>query len=305
MLFRNVVLLMIIFFSTKIFSETKQYYCTSADSRFFNLLLNLIGSIHRYNYDDLGEIAVFDLGLTKIEKLILSKIAKVTLHQLDRTNQLILEPVVTAPNGRKVAGAFSWKPVAIKQSLEIFPYVLYLDAGLSVMDHLGDIFDYIIENKYFFISSGPHNIADRITNYVVENLLEKDFPLLKEFVLKETTKSMLAGVQGVSKDLYNSYVAPMYEYSKDFYLFHDDKTAKLGWGEARHDQSVFSIVMYANDYKLLDYINGYIELHFKNGSKKKVCCSDSFNRNGPTHILVSQAGMSYEGGFRKHLKFKD
>ena len=44
-----------------------QYYCTAANSDYFKILLNLIGSIHETNFDKLGGIAVFDLGLTEDE----------------------------------------------------------------------------------------------------------------------------------------------------------------------------------------------------------------------------------------------
>src|SRR5439155_21284257 len=50
------------------------YFCTAADSSYFTHLLNLIGSIHKISFDQLGEIAVFDLGLHQEQVEELNKI---------------------------------------------------------------------------------------------------------------------------------------------------------------------------------------------------------------------------------------
>ena len=53
-----------------------QYFCTACDSRYFDNLLNLIGSIHAVSFKQLGEIAIFDLGLTDEQKDHLYSIQK-------------------------------------------------------------------------------------------------------------------------------------------------------------------------------------------------------------------------------------
>lgn len=40
---------------------TPQYYCTAANWPYFHRLINLIGSIHKHNYNDLEETRCDDL----------------------------------------------------------------------------------------------------------------------------------------------------------------------------------------------------------------------------------------------------
>lgn len=45
--------------------QQDMYFCIPSDSKFFDKLLRLIGSIHYTNFAKTKEIAVFNLGLTK------------------------------------------------------------------------------------------------------------------------------------------------------------------------------------------------------------------------------------------------
>ena len=80
----------------------KQYYCTAADSRFFPHLKNLIGSIHQTNFDVLGEIAVFDLGLINDQINNLQKMQKVTVNKVEITTKNLLTNFVTSKGKREV-----------------------------------------------------------------------------------------------------------------------------------------------------------------------------------------------------------
>src|SRR5436853_448814 len=53
------------------------YFCMAADHKYYQCLLNLIGSIHRFNFDDTAAIAVYDIGLTAQQKEQLRGIEKV------------------------------------------------------------------------------------------------------------------------------------------------------------------------------------------------------------------------------------
>ena len=160
-------------FASDIQLQLKHYYCTASDDKYYNRLLNLIGSIHKIDFDNLGEIAVFDLGLTEKQKQQLAQIMRVRVYAVEMTNPRLLEHVVTASNGRKVRGSFAWKPVIIKQALEKFPEILYLDAGTTVLKPLDYVFQYIHENGYFLMSCSaePHNnIVNRVTKKVFNNI---------------------------------------------------------------------------------------------------------------------------------------
>lgn len=109
------------------FAGFPQYYCTACNWNYFECLLSFIGSLHETNFDHMAELAVFDLGLTSDQVEKLNSIQKVSVHPLEKA-----DPTITSyyrNHGIVCLGWYAWKPIAIKQALELFPYVLYLDSG--------------------------------------------------------------------------------------------------------------------------------------------------------------------------------
>jgi hypothetical protein len=232
--------------STKLTAHEDAFYIvTAADGRFFSVLLNFIGGVHRVNFDDLGEIAVFDLGLKDEQRTVLAGIDKVRVYQVEMTNPYLLTHFVIRPGGRTAPGWYSWKPVVIKQALDMFPDILYIDAGLLVLKPLNHVFRYLRKNGYFLIDCA-HNIKIMTTKYVIEkfNLNSKE----RSWIMEPHVYGISAGFQGLTHSLYNNYVLPMYENSKDIELFVDDGTSSGGFGWGRCDQTLFSI--YARLLKL-------------------------------------------------------
>lgn len=214
------------------------YFCTVADDKHYPILLNMIGSIHKHNFYDVEKILVYDLGLSEIHKQELRNIKKVELCEVEKTNPDILNDIETAPN-RKVKGLFSWKPVIIKDALDKYPYVLYLDAGTTILKPLNNLFKHIKQNGYLLLDCG-HSIKWMTTKYLIDKLdlnSEKN-----SWLLNDETIGIDAGFQGVSRAVYDSYVIPMYEFAKDIKNFTDDGTCPNGWGTGRHDQTLYSIV---------------------------------------------------------------
>lgn len=215
------------------------YFCTISDEKHYPLLLNLIGSIHKYNYYDVEQILVYNLGLTDIQIRELQNIKKVTVCEIEKTNPNILDNIETGVN-RHVKGLFSWKPVIIKDALDKFPYVLYLDAGTTILKPLNNLFKHISQNGYLFFDCG-HSIKWMTTQYLINKLdLNSD---KNKWILEDNVFGIDAGFQGVSRKIYDSYVLPMYEFSKDILNFTDDGTCPDGWGTGRHDQTLYSILV--------------------------------------------------------------
>lgn len=219
------------------------YFCTACDTQFYPRLLRQIGAIHKYDFDSLIEIAVFDLGLTAQEKATLNTIEKVKIYAIEMTNPQMLtlynvRGATTLEKDRKARGWYSWKPVVLKQALDMFPYVLYMDSGISPLCSLKPIFEHMKREGCFLRSCG-HGIREMTTNYVI-----KKFDLTNPenaFILDPKTFGISAGLQGVTRDVYDMYVKPMYELSKDIRNFVDDGSTPNGFGSARHDQTLFSI----------------------------------------------------------------
>lgn len=216
------------------------YYSTVADEKHFPLLRNLIASIHKVDFDFLNEIAVFDIGLTSAQRQELGRMQKVSVHDVEMTHPDLLTYFVTNPWNKQVRGWFAWKPVVLKKSLEMFPYLLYLDAGTLLLSSPNDLFKHIKQNGYFLLSVN-HNIVDRVTNPVRERLIPTFTPEQQMHVLHPDTWMVAGGIQGLSQAVYHDYILPIYRLSCDLSLFADDGSARLGFGEARHDQTIFSL----------------------------------------------------------------
>ena len=284
----------------------KHYYCTPSDEKHYHMLKNLIGSIHNVDFANLEEIAVFDLGLNNKQIIELKNMQKVNVYQVEKTNPDILKYFVTSPNGRKARGYFAWKPVVIKQALDMFPYVLYLDSGTTVLKPLNNLFEYIKNNEYFLLSctASPNcNISNRITKTVLEQIISKLTPEMQTKILDEKTIEIDAGLQGLSRQMLNNYVLPMYNHSKNLDLFKDDGTAKFGYGAARHDQSLFSI--HAHCLNLNIFPEGWLNILLNNKLESLHIHWNREDINANTSIYRSRGDINFQGGKTKFIKFKN
>lgn len=238
------------------------YYCTSADSRFYQPLLRLISSIAKSDKKNFKEISVFDLGFTKKQRSYLEKLDKVRVCDIKTNNPDVLKPFRTSSGGRKVRGWFAWKPIAMKQALERYPYFLYLDSAMEILKPLDALFEYIRQKGYFLITAGKHNISNRITKKVLHEIVEKLSHEAQTKLMRNDTYMISAGIQGLSRKIYDEYLLPVYNTTQNLDLYADDGTAKMGFGAGRHDQTIFSI--YAHLLHMKIHPIGWINLEFAN-----------------------------------------
>jgi hypothetical protein len=189
---------------------------------------------------------VYDLGLNEKALENLNKIDKLKVYQIEKINPDILKDIQTDTH-RYVKGLFSWKPVIIKQALDMHNEILYLDAGTTLLKPINNLFKHIEQNGYLFFDCG-HSIKWMTTEYVKQKFdLEKEE---NKWILDDNTVGIDAGFQGVSRKVYNEYIMPMYELSKDIRNFFDDGSCPEGWGTGRHDQTLFSILVQKLNYKI-------------------------------------------------------
>lgn len=229
----------------------RHYYCTASDEKYFALLLNLIGSIHHIDYQNLGEIAVFDLGLTPEQVAQLQRIVGVRVLTVVPKNPELLTPFTTRPDGTQARGWYSWKPVIIYQYLQEQDCFLYLDAGMTVMQRPVALFEYL-RQKGYFLTSANHSFAGRIT-VPVQNWLRQNFTAVQIAQLEQPQIGMLsAGLLGVTKRIQASLIQPVYDLVRtdSLALFADDGSAPAGFGAARHDQTLFSIYAHLNGLRI-------------------------------------------------------
>lgn len=221
------------------------YFCTAANEYYFIYLLNLIGGIHKNNYENLKEISIFDLGLNQEQRDYLKKIEKVEIYDLELTHPDLLSFFWLPNNGRGVLGWYAWKPVAVKQILEKHEYVLWIDAGSTVLKNLDHLFEHIKKEGYFLATIGSDNFPEAPEHPLLgctTTYIKEKFNLESNSLLNNDT--VMANTFGISRAKKNLFIDPMYELSKDLRNFQDDGTAPNGWGGARHDQVLLGILSY-------------------------------------------------------------
>lgn len=237
------------------------YYCTSADSDFFKKVTNLVNSINQHDVEFVEKILIFDLGFTPAQRQLLAKIPHVYLRDVEKVCPEILNLFLTShgpPRPRWVRGWFAWKPVVIKQALDECPYIFYIDAAIEIYKPLDDLFKHIVEHGYFLLSTETSTLNSRMTKSVATELVSKLSLGLQKNLFSGEMISISAGVQGLSRKVYDDYVWPVYNLAKNLDLFMDDGSAPLGFGAGRHDQIIYTIYAYQNNFKI--YHNGWMDL---------------------------------------------
>lgn len=218
------------------YNQDKMHFVIVADKERYKMLRKCISSIVNTNRNDLGHIAVFNLGLSENQQTELNNLEFVHVYEIELANPYIYTKFVVNNNKKKARGWYSWKPIVLKQALNMFPLMLYVDASTLVKRNLTLFFRHIRCNNYLFIDCG-HDIKFMTTKPVINkfNLDRADRAhILLDYGLE-------AGFQGLSRAVYKDYICPIYELAKDITNFEDDGTAPDGFGCFRHDQTYFSI----------------------------------------------------------------
>jgi hypothetical protein len=221
------------------------YFVTVCDTEHFPWVCGLIESIVKHNRANVHTIAVFDLGLTGQEIKKLKKMKHVEVHVIQDANPDMRKKFKVRANGRLARGWYSWKPVVFHQALSLFPYFLYIDSGIEVTRPLNDIFSDIVKQGYCLFESS-HTILPTVTQHVLQ-LFDLDDDAHRSIL---HANSISAGIQGISRAVSDNYVTPMYHLAADITNFQDDGSAAGGFGWARHDQTLFSIIARDAQFKI-------------------------------------------------------
>ena len=149
------------------------YICTAANSANFTCLLNFIGSLHKYNFNDIDHVAVYNLGLSSEEINYLKTIEKLEVYSIELTHPDLLKPFNTKSGEGSIQGWYAWKPVAIKQTFDSAPansIVLWVDAGTTILNTILPLLNYTNEQGYFFHNSAAKAITKEITTFVKKSI---------------------------------------------------------------------------------------------------------------------------------------
>jgi hypothetical protein len=236
---------------------------TGANHRFFRHLVDLIGSLHKVSFDEIEEIAVFDLGLTGNQRFILSHIDKVKVYSLEHPNPDLLKNFYIPNSSRPYLGWYAWKPAAIHQILKKYPYVIWLDSGCEIEYSLTPLFEHILETGYFLpLSSEESSVFDNIRTHATRKVRDY-FGLDHEdsrWILDKV--HVHAAFFGLRQDQKELFLEPWFDLTQNVDLFQDDGTSEGGWGQCRHDQTLLSILCYQKKLDILSLNPLYKKLSY-------------------------------------------
>jgi hypothetical protein len=257
-------------------------FVTVADYEHYPWLSGLFTSIYKHNKNHEINIIVFDIGLLSEQVKALEAQNNIQVVPIEMVHPDLCKKFVVRKNGRLARGWYAWKPVVFYQALNYFDYFLYIDSGMRVRAPLDIIFAAIQQDGYFFYTC-HHKIRPTITKYILNkfNLNQRGRGSVLEHY------GMLGGLQGLSKSMLTSYIKPMYELAHDLRNFEDDGTAPWGFGGARHDQSLFSLLARLSGYIIHD---NFVTLDSKKISFKM----DNFitvSKNIDENILAAQCHL--------------
>ena len=137
---------------------------SDASTENFLELINLIGSLHKYNFHCIWKIVVYDIGLTMEQCEILKKLAAVKIKDAPK-----FYPHTFAKGG--------WKLSAIKDCMEneTAGAFLYCDASVKFQQDLMSIFKLIEQRGYALWHTGVRPNQKWITKCIYEILEVREF----------------------------------------------------------------------------------------------------------------------------------
>ncbi|MEM7708760.1 MAG: FkbM family methyltransferase [Pseudomonadota bacterium] len=127
-------------------SVLERVVVTSFDAAYFNQGINLIASLHRTSFDEIDRIIVYPLGLGETEKLQLLELDKVELAEYPAEITKETFPEFLEPKSR------AYKSYAMRAAADLVSkeaLILWMDAGLSALTSVAEIFDLISEHDFF------------------------------------------------------------------------------------------------------------------------------------------------------------
>lgn len=293
--------------------NNKLYFCTAANSgEYFYRLVNLIGSIHKNNFNNLGEVFVYDIGLNDQEIQYLNSIEKVSVQELEKVNPDITTPFRTTSWGKTVPSWYAFKYVALKNALEKVPYVLWIDAGNTVLKPIDSLFEHVIHEGYFLGTIGSEETNGKYAfdaGWGMTKYVEKKFLIsLPENKWVRDKESVMGNVIGVSRKGVAKFLLPIYLCAHDLKNFEDDGSTRDGFGTGRHDQVLLSIFGYLNDLQIFKQDHTQKEgMHLNNSENLFEPFFITWDKNyvsNKTHIYSSRNDLSNFNYYLSCIHFK-
>jgi hypothetical protein len=203
-------------------NDMRKILVMSFNHKYYNAGLTLIASIHRYSYDTVDEIVIYDLGLTAREIRYLNLCQKVRVVAYP-------EVVKSFFPGFMKPGNFAWKPFVIKDiGQNEGDLVFYLDAGIVALKDIKIIYDLIKTEEIFLVQDSQLN--QKWTT-------PEAFELMNASDEEKAGRQLCAGILGYKVGgKYQALIDDAYHYAQNEAIICGDRK------KHRHDQSIYSVL---------------------------------------------------------------
>ena len=127
--------------------EPKQFkngIITATNSPYYESLLGLISSVHKFGYELIDNITVYDIGLSEDEVRTLNNLSKVTVIQFTEAEKMFHPEFL-------VGKSHVYKNYCLHHASKFINNVLWIDSGACFINNFNEIFDKIYDEDIFLV----------------------------------------------------------------------------------------------------------------------------------------------------------
>jgi len=196
---------------------------TATNSPYFESLLGLISSIHKFGYDLVDRIIVYDIGLDNSEINILKGLEKVDVIQFTEEEKNLHPEFL-------VGKSHVYKNYCLQHASKFSENVLWVDSGACFINNFDEIFEKINSEEIFFV--GDIHLNKTYTHDECVSIMNAT----EEELMSNQLWSGLVGFKSGGK--YQELI----DLSSEFSL--TPNCCNGNHQNHRHDQSILSILAY-------------------------------------------------------------
>jgi len=189
---------------------------------YFDSVMTLIDTVHRYAFDLIEGIYIYDLGIEREHINTLNKIKNVSIVQYPYYLNYFFDEYLDPRY-------YAYKMFSLKDAQRYGSNILWLDAGICLTNKIDPIFD-IIENDHVFLVKDPSHKNEEFTSKECREIMNPTSSELNSYQL-------CSGVTGYkSGGDYQWFIDNAFEFSKI------RKCVVGSSKDHRWDQSIYSIL---------------------------------------------------------------
>lgn len=202
-------------------NDYKNVIITATNSPYFDSLLTMISSVHKFGFDLVDRIVVFDIGLSEAEIKKLESLSKVEIYEFSKLE-------IEQHDEFIVGKSHVYKNYCLKVASDFGQNILWIDSGASFINKIDSIFSKIDEDEIFLVGDVHLN-----RNYTHKECIE----IMQATEDELNSKQLWSGLVGFKS--YGKY-QKLIDESSHYTLI--PNCCNGNHENHRHDQSILSIL---------------------------------------------------------------